>query len=156
MAVFLATDFHVDRLGYERPLNVFRRWVEAPLAIDPACRSFYVRRASDKYMSRSENMWALYAGDAMFVALREGLPTLNGYSAWGPPGWDLANPQGRDYRDRVRDWIQHNRLTEVCELDIEARRTGARGSPRERSGAWGPRARACAGVRGAKPLGVIM
>jgi len=121
MAVFLATDFHVDRLGYERPLNVFRRWVEAPLAIDPACRSFYVRRASDEYMSRSENMWALYAGDAMFVALREGLPTLNGYSAWGPPGWDLANPQGRDYRDRVRDWIQHNRLTDVCELDIEAR-----------------------------------
>ncbi len=121
IAAFLATDFHVDRLAYDRPLGVFRRWVEAPLAIDPACRSFYVRRASDEYMSRSPNMWALYGGDAMFIALRTGLPTLNGYSAWGPPGWELANPQDRDYRDRVRDWIQHNRLHDVCELDIEAR-----------------------------------
>src|SRR5262245_44305634 len=37
-----------------------------------------------------------------------------------------------------------------------SRRTSARVSPRERSGAGGARARACRGVRGAQPLGVIM
>ncbi|HEY4671526.1 MAG TPA: hypothetical protein VIG78_05635, partial [Gemmatimonadaceae bacterium] len=57
---FLVTDYRVDKLAYDRPLETFRRWVEAPIDIDPACRSFYIKGASQQYMSRSENMWALY------------------------------------------------------------------------------------------------
>jgi hypothetical protein len=117
----LATDFHVQILKYARPMSVFGRWVEAPIAIDPACRSFYVKRASEDYMSRSDHVPALYAGDALFISLRHGLPTLNGYSAWSPDGWTLNDPRDHDYGERVRDWIQRNRLSSVCELDIEAR-----------------------------------
>jgi hypothetical protein len=118
---FLVTDRRVDILGYERPLGVFHQWVESPIQIDPACRSFYVKGASPDYMSRSPNKWALYAGDSMFIALKHGLPTLNGYSAWGPEGWELMNPQEPTYSERVGNWIQKNNLKDVCELDIEAR-----------------------------------
>ena len=118
---FLVTDHRVDTLGYERPVGVFERWVAAPIEIDPACRSFYIKGASPDYMSRSPNRWALYAGDSMFIALQQGLPTLNGYSAWGPQGWELANPQEPTYPGRVREWIQRNNLKDVCELDIESR-----------------------------------
>jgi len=120
-AFFLVTDHRVDTLGYARPLAVFHRWVEAPIDIDPSCRSFYIKRASPDYMSRSTNMGALYAGDSMFVSLKYGLPTLNGYSAWTPPGWELMNPPESTYAERVREWIQKNNLRDVCELDIEAR-----------------------------------
>ncbi len=95
--------------------------MEAPIDIDPACQSFFIKGASDAYMSRSDNMWALYAGDAMFISLKSGLPTLNGYSAWGPEGWALMNPQERDYLERVHRWIEMNHLKNVCELNIDAR-----------------------------------
>ena len=120
-AYFLITDHRCDKLAYERPRDVFRRWVEAPIDIDPACRSFYIKRASPEYMSRSENMWALYAGDSMFIALQHGIPTLNGYSAWGPEEWDLMNPPEPTYPNAVRVWIHKNNLRDVCELDIDAR-----------------------------------
>jgi hypothetical protein len=120
-AYFLVADYRADTLGYERSVAVFTRWVETPIQIDPACRSFYIKGASPDYMSRSPNRWALYAGDSMFIALKHGLPTLNGYSAWGPPGWELTNPQELTYPERVREWIGTNNLEDVCELDIEAR-----------------------------------
>ena len=120
-AYFLVTDHRVDRLVYKRPLAVFHQWVEAPIDIDPSCRSFYIKRASPDYMSRSPDMRAFYAGDSMFIALKYGLPTLNGYSAWAPSGWELTRPPEPSYPERVREWIQRNNLRDVCELDIEAR-----------------------------------
>ena len=120
-ACFLVADHRVDVLGYERPDAVFERWVEAPIEIDPACRSFYIKGASPDYMARSPNKWAVYAGDAMFIALKHGIPTLNGYSAWGPEGWQLTNPQEPTYPERVQEWIRRNSLKDVCELDIESR-----------------------------------
>ncbi len=120
-AYFLITDFHADRLGYQRPVDVFRRWVQAPIDVDPACRSFFIKPASPEYMSRSDNMWALYGGDSMFIALQHNIPTLNGYSAWGPEGWDLMNPPEPAYRERVTAWIKKNNLQGVCEFDIDAR-----------------------------------
>ncbi|HEU4937370.1 MAG TPA: hypothetical protein VFT39_12990 [Vicinamibacterales bacterium] len=120
-AYFLVVDYRVVTLGYARPVRFFHQWVEAPIQIDPACRSFYIKGASPDYMSRSPNRWGLYSGDAMFIALKHGLPTLNGYSAWFPPGWELTNPQQPTYPERVREWIGKNNLKAVCELDIEAR-----------------------------------
>jgi hypothetical protein len=66
-------------------------------------------------------MWSLYAMDAGFIALNHSLPTLNGYSAWTPVEWDLANPQEPDYLSRVARWIEMHQLHDVCALDIEAR-----------------------------------
>jgi hypothetical protein len=118
---FMITNHRTDVLGYARPVSVFHRWVEAPIDIDRDCHSFFMKPASAEYMQRSENVWALYGGDAMFVALNHEIPSLNGYSAWGPEGWDLMNPPEADYRDRVRGWIALNGLGGVCEFDIDAR-----------------------------------
>jgi len=118
---FMVTDHRTDVLAYDRPVSVFHRWVESPIDIDPACHSFFIKPASREYMKRSVNVWALYGGDALFIALKQGVPTLNGYSAWGPEGWDLMNPPESDYRDKVRGWIALNGLTGVCELDVDAR-----------------------------------
>lgn len=119
---FIVTEHNHDvPLDYARPVAVYRRWVAAPIGIARECQSFYIKGASDKYMSRSPNMWSLYNIDAMFVSLNDALPTLNGYSAWGPEGWNLLNPEGADYINEVRRWIEKYGLRGVCEFDIEAR-----------------------------------
>jgi hypothetical protein len=66
-------------------------------------------------------MWALYSVDAMFISLDRSIPTLNGYSAWSPNGWGLANPQEPGYVEAVDRWIDQHGLRNVCELDIEQR-----------------------------------
>ena len=72
-------------------------------------------------MSRSGHMWTLYAMDSTFIALKYSIPTLNGYSAWTPTGWHLANPQESDYMPAVNEWIARHNLRDVCQLDIDAR-----------------------------------
>jgi hypothetical protein len=99
---------------------VFDRWVDRPLTIVGDCQSFYIKGASAEYMSRGDNMWGLYNTDALFISLKYGVPTLNGYSAWVPEGWELANPQEDTYSGRVKQWVERNRLSGVCELDIDA------------------------------------
>jgi hypothetical protein len=118
---FIVTEHNSDVLDYKRPVAVYRRWVAAPIDIDRACRSFYIRGASDQYMSRSPHKWALYNIDAMFVSMKDGLPTLNGYSAWYPEGWNLLHPEEADYINEVRRWIGKYELKGVCEFDVEAR-----------------------------------
>jgi hypothetical protein len=66
-------------------------------------------------------MWSLYGVDAMFISLAHSIPTLNGYSAWEPAGWQLANPQEPTYLAAVDRWIEQNSLRNVCMLDIEKR-----------------------------------
>ena len=72
-------------------------------------------------MSRSFHMWGLYNVDSMFISLDRAIPTLNGYSAWSPDGWGLANPQEAGYGKSVKQWIDRHKLEGVCELDIEKR-----------------------------------
>ncbi len=110
-----------ERFDYERSNAVFDRWVAAPTVIDPSCRSFFILKASAEYMSRSPHMGSLYGIDATFVALNHSRPTLNGYSAWYPDGWELWNPQEDTYPGRVRRWIETHNLSGVCEFDIDAR-----------------------------------
>jgi uncharacterized membrane protein len=117
----IAVEWNTTRFQFKRPVSTFRDWVEAPIAIDPSCRSFFVKGGSDTYMSRSDHMWSLYGVDALFIALRHGIPTLNGYTAYGPFDWDLGNPQHSDYEEKVRIWIEKYRLDRVCALDIDAR-----------------------------------
>ena len=107
--------------GYQRPIQIYRRWVSAPIDIDRSCESFFVKRASAQYSARQEHQWTLYSLDAFFIAMRYSLPTLNGYSAWVPEGWNIADPNDREYTDNVNRWIDQKRLTNVCELDIDAR-----------------------------------
>ncbi len=123
LAVFLiVTDRDPDKFGYLRPVAVYDRWIAAPIAMDPSCKSFYIKGASNEYMSRSDHMWSQYSLDALFVSFKLGIPTLNGYSAWAPAGWNLTDPHLPAYDHYVTRWIDRHRLTDVCEFDIEARR----------------------------------
>jgi hypothetical protein len=117
----IVTDPGPGPFRYRRSIAVYERWVAAPIAIDPSCRSFYIQRASASYMSRSDNMWPQYSIDALFIALQHGIPTLNGYSAWVPPGWTMLYPTDADYEEAVARWIDQHQLTDVCVLDIDAR-----------------------------------
>jgi hypothetical protein len=121
VVALLVTDRNTEAFEFTRDTRDFTQWVKQPIDVDPSCRSFFIRGASDVYMSRSGHMWSLYAVDSLFVALDHGIPTLNGYSAWAPPGWRLDNPQEDGYLDGVDAWIASHRLQNVCEFDIDAR-----------------------------------
>jgi hypothetical protein len=121
LAILLIAGWRAPALDFRRPYQTFARWVEAPIAIDPSCRSFFVAPASRDYTTRPDSVWSLYDLDAMFIALQHRIPTLNGYSAWGPEGWTLANPDAPGYLDVVSRWISDHALTGVCALDIERR-----------------------------------
>jgi hypothetical protein len=112
---------HREVFEYRRPIEVYERWVSSPLQIDPSCESFYTRAAPQEYRSRSDNMWTLYGIDSLFVALEVSMPSLNGYSAWYPKGWELFDPGEAVYSERIAKWIEQHGLRNVCELDVEAR-----------------------------------
>ncbi len=120
-AVILLVDWPTRTFQFYRSQEVFDQFVTGEIAVEGSCQSFFVRRASAAYAARSDSTWVLYAMDAAFVSLRAGLPTLNGYSAWTPAGWDLADPEDPTYLAGVRDWIARHRLPGVCALDLEAR-----------------------------------
>jgi hypothetical protein len=119
--VVLVTEPNRATFAFERPNDVHARWVEAPIDIDPSCRSFFIKAASEEYLSRSGYRQALYSVDAMFISLARSMPTLNGFSAWSPVGWELNDPQDDGYQLGVRRWIARHGLRGVCELDIDAR-----------------------------------
>jgi hypothetical protein len=121
LLALLMTERNRTVFDYLRPNATFERWVSAPLSIDPSCRSFYVAPADSAYTQRSNDRWTLYSIDAMFIALNTPVPTLNGYSAWFPPGWNFQDPEDPGYRDAVRRWATMNQLTGVCELDLTKR-----------------------------------
>jgi hypothetical protein len=121
LCVLLATVRSRDVFDYQRPNVLYERWIAAPIAIDPSCRSFFIKRASPEYLARSGGIYNLYRIDAMFAALTHSIPTLNGFSAWTPPEWDLFNPEEEEYTERVRRWIDTHALTGVCELDVVSR-----------------------------------
>lgn len=110
-----------DVFTFERSNAVFDRWVSAPIAVDPSCRGFFIKGASEAYTSRYGNIWGLYGIDSMFISLQHSLPTLNGYSAWAPPDWGLMNPLDPGYLTEVRRWIARHDLDGICQLDIDAR-----------------------------------
>ena len=119
--IVIVTRWNPETFEYHRRTEVFNEWVDAPIAIDSSCRSFFIRGASDVYMTRSSHLYALYGVDATFIALKTGVPSLNGYSAWVPNGWKIAHPQDPRYPGNVDEWIRRNRLTNVCALDIDQR-----------------------------------
>jgi hypothetical protein len=108
-------------LAFKRPVADFDRWVATPISVDPSCRSFYVVPASPAFLARSDDPHALYGIDSLFVAFQRGLPTLNGYSVWSPPGWELWEVGGVGYRAHVEEWVAGHRLTGVCAYDADAR-----------------------------------
>lgn len=74
------------------------------------CKSFAVT-------SGNEQQWFEKQLNAMVVAQRFDIPTLNGYSGTEPPGWRMMYPDKPGYADGVKQWALTNYLTGVCILD---------------------------------------
>lgn len=60
--------------------------------------------------------------DAMVLAEKFGLPTLNGYGTFEPPDWDFVGPERFDYLERVRHYVQAHHLAGVCAVDLLEKR----------------------------------
>ncbi len=82
----------------------------------PRCQSFAIRQSSPL---RPTSPIALQI-DAMLIAERLTLPTVNGYSGFTPPGWHLENPQAPQYPDLVDRWTAAHGLSHVCTLNLPA------------------------------------
>jgi hypothetical protein len=78
------------------------------------CRVFYLTDSS-----YSTAPWFDYQVDAMLISQRAGIPTLNGYTAYSPPGWLLRGVLESDYQFNVSQWILFKGVqTGVCALDL--------------------------------------
>lgn len=64
-----------------------------------SCRVFAI------YNDGSRMLQAIHI-DAMRLAQRFGIPTVNGYSGGNPIGWDLGHVWEAEYLDRVRRWAR--------------------------------------------------
>jgi hypothetical protein len=120
--ILMVASWNPERFDYIRRNEEFDRWVAEPIAIDPGCTSFFMRPGPAEYLARQGNSRTLYGIDALFVALRHSIPTLNGYSAWSPIEWGIAFPEDPEYFNFARQWVRRHRLEGVCEFDLSARR----------------------------------
>ena len=119
----LVSEGHLAAFDFLRPVDDYARWIASPITIDQRCSSFYIKGLSADD-PRHNTVWTTYALDAMFVSLNQGIPTLNGYSAWGPSGWTLGNPTDPTYLAAVEQWTERHNLRNVCELDLDKRTIG--------------------------------
>jgi hypothetical protein len=59
--------------------------------------------------------------DAMLLAQRNNLPTVNGYSGLQPESWRLNIPQSPDYLRNLDDWLDRNGISYgSCGADIDS------------------------------------
>jgi hypothetical protein len=121
LIVLLAAEPNWIHFEFRRPNETYARWVERPIDIDPSCRSFFIEAASPGYTARPNGGVTMYQIDSMFVALNHSIPTLNGYSAFLPPGWPLNDPRDPGYAEVAASWAGHHNLQGVCAFDIEQR-----------------------------------
>ena len=78
------------------------------------CSSFYVTVKPTAPHNQFE-----YQIDAALVGAMRGVPTLNGYSGYLPPAWDLWEVKDPRYEGNVKRWIAAHQLPgNVCRLPI--------------------------------------
>ena len=92
--------------------------------LDPtACDAFFHTAVGPTYHPSK------YSIDAMWAALESGVPTINGYTGFRPPGWYLSTctvvSPGDDERLRsdLARWVEQNRLdpARVCQVRLRSR-----------------------------------
>ena len=68
--------------------------------------------------------------DAMLLSSLGGVRTINGFSTFNPPGWDLAAPNRADYPVRIARYAATAGVTEpLCGVDFARLRWTAPGAP---------------------------
>ncbi len=114
-------DHPVDLISRDAEVERIQRVPFPP----PGTSVFFVVMAEPEGADRRSKWPNIVAQiDAMLVAERFGIPTLNGYSGWYPRGWDLAPPIGSEvYLERTRAWLaRHEIRGRVAALDLARRR----------------------------------
>ncbi|AJP74403.1 hypothetical protein TS85_09415 [Sphingomonas hengshuiensis] len=123
-----------EQVNLAQPARLSRSAQHAALdtipAPPPGCSAFYIvstRPGAPLY--RDARLDALYPHnvDAMFLAERWRVPTINGFSTFTPPDWNFAAPLAPDYDARVRAYAQRHGLTGLCRLDMRAAQPWSRG-----------------------------
>jgi hypothetical protein len=104
---------HTDVFVERQRLGVYRRPPES-------CSSFYVtgwiRRPEESTLI--EFFYGPHV-DAMILAYRFRVPTLNGNSTVLPPGWKNGSPIEPQYLGNMAEWISRNNLSNVCRLNLD-------------------------------------
>lgn len=92
--------------------NVIMRSVDRPPAV---CASFFLSNPLKGYRVMDQ----FNQVDAMLIARRNDLPTLNGYGGWNPRDWTLNTFDSR-YLENVRRWAVDKHVTAgLCGLDLQ-------------------------------------
>ena len=87
----------------------------------PSCRSFVLvsaRPHEGLYVNARASAVYPHNVDAMVLAQRWRLPTINGYSTFNPPDWNFADPLAPDYAARVQAYAVRHDLHGLCRLDM--------------------------------------
>jgi hypothetical protein len=56
--------------------------------------------------------------DAMLISEYINLPTINGFSSFNPPDWNLADPHLPDYPSRAAGYAQRHAIAGICYLQL--------------------------------------
>lgn len=109
----------IEQWNHDSRHRVSRREEAAMLGViapPPAsCREFFV----NPWPERQRPPYASQI-DAMLLAQRFNLPTVNGYSGWYPAGWQFDTPG--DPLPAAQRWqAQHHLSNGFCELDLSTR-----------------------------------
>lgn len=86
------------------------------------CTAFFTREPQDRPERQPHEYDGLYSHnvDAMLIAGLIGLPTINGFSTFNPPGWNFAHPGQPSYTGRVWTYAQERGLTGLCALNLRS------------------------------------
>jgi hypothetical protein len=121
--VLLAEQVNLRSHGFSKDLQRERLGaVEIP---PPECSAFVLAPGPVPSLQRPgrEAEWFEVQHDAMLVAQRFGVPTLNGRSGILPSGWRLHRPDEEDYSEDLRSWRKrHGLVGGVCTLDLSTGR----------------------------------
>ncbi|MGP7796916.1 hypothetical protein [Sphingomonas sp. CLY1604] len=125
LAAGLAGVLVVENLSAETPAQLSRSRHGAALAAVPAppagCTSVYVvatRQAEPLYINAELHALYPHNVDAMLLAERWQVPTINGFSTFNPPDWAFGAPWAADYDARALAYARRHGLTGLCRLDV--------------------------------------
>jgi len=125
LAVAIVALLVTENLSAESPARLSRSAQREILwSIPPppsGCASFYVvatRRNEPLFINAERDGLYPHNVDAMFLAERWRVPTINGFASFNPPDWNFARPLDADYDARVMDYARRHDLHDLCRLDV--------------------------------------
>ena len=114
----MAEEISLAGLALDRPHELAR--LESVPSPPPTCKAFFVSAARpEQYQSPLIDGIYSHNADAMLIAEVKNLPTMNGFSTFVPPDWNLADPDSVSYPDRVRAYASKYGLHNLCALNLK-------------------------------------